>query len=86
MWMRLIFSGWILLLTGCQSTIFAAPEVVYESGDNIGVNFVNVGFSGSSNEAGAMQLIADYCKGKFKVTGRSEREKTTNIDAQCTRG
>jgi hypothetical protein len=78
-----------LLLTGCagggsviQSSVFAQPEVIYHSGNNIGVTYFDAGVQASFNEHGAMELLAKECPRGFKVNNRSGERKVT-IDAVC---
>jgi hypothetical protein len=77
------------LLTGCggggsivQSSVFAQPEVIYHSGNSVGVTYFNAGVQASFNEHGAMDLLTKECPKGFKVTGRSGDPKVT-IDAVC---
>jgi hypothetical protein len=78
-----------LLLTGCggggsiiQSSVFAQPEVIYHSGNNIGVTYFDAGPQASFNEHGAMDLLAKECPRGFKINSRSGESKVT-IDAVC---
>jgi hypothetical protein len=76
-------------LSGCagggsvvQSSVFAQPEVLYHSGNNVGLSYFNSGVQASFNEHGAMDLLAKECPRGFKVTGRTGEQKVT-IDAVC---
>lgn len=77
-------------LQGCsgiiQSSVLARPSIVYSSGSAIGVEYVNIGVQASFNQQGAMDLISNYCHGQFRVTGRSERDRLSYVDAVCTNG
>ena len=65
-----------------QSSVFAQPEVIYHSGNNVGVTYFDAGVQASFNEHGAMELLARECPRGFRVTGRSGETKVT-IDAVC---
>jgi hypothetical protein len=87
--MRITVLGAALTLAGCaaggsvvQSSVFAQPEVLYHSGNNVGVSYFNSGVQASFNEHGAMDLLAKECPKGFKVTGRTGEQKVT-IDAVC---
>lgn len=73
-----------LSLAACQATLLAQPSIVYQSGPNIGVEYVNVGLQGPGNEKEAMSLISKHCNGRFEIKGRSERRETSYVDATCT--
>lgn len=68
---------------GCQYTVFAEPEVVYETPAAIGVRYIAGGLNERDNERKAMQLISTHCGGRFQVTGRSGGSGGRTIDAVC---
>jgi hypothetical protein len=53
-----------------QSSVFARPGIVYQSGDNIGVNYPVGGVLAATNEREAVALIEQYCKGQYRVVRR----------------
>ena len=63
-----------------QSTVFSAPHIVYQSGDNIGVDYNEGGILDATNTREAVALIEQYCKGQYRVTRRGGG----HIDAVCT--
>lgn len=70
-----------LLLTGCgggggsviQSSVFAQPEVIYHSSNNIGVTYFDAGVQASFNEHGAMEFgrsTINACFGLLETQSR----------------
>jgi len=53
----------VLLVAGCQYSVFARPEIVYSTPTTVGVRYVAVGIQSRNNETQAMQLIAQHCGG-----------------------
>jgi hypothetical protein len=77
-----------LVLAGCsvptptdlvQSSVFARPGIVYQSGDAIGVNYRTGGVLDATNQREAVALIENYCKGQYRVVRRG----AGLIDAVC---
>jgi len=62
-----------------QSTVFARPGIVYQSGDNVGVDYNSGGIMNATNEREAVSLIEQYCKRRYHVVRRSGG----HIDAVC---
>lgn len=64
-----------------QSSVFARPAVVYQSGDAIGVDYYEGGIQQATNQRAAVALIEQHCQGKYRIVSRSEGR----IDAVCIR-
>jgi hypothetical protein len=79
-----LFAGGLVLLSqaACQYTVLARPEVVYSTASTVGVRYIAGGVQGRGNEREAMRLIEEHCRGRYRVTGRSEGQAVT-IDAAC---
>jgi hypothetical protein len=84
----LLASAGSLALTACsvptptdivQSSVFARPGIVYQSGDNIGVDYNAGGIMNATNEREAVALIEKHCKGRYHVVRRGGG----HIDAVC---
>jgi hypothetical protein len=64
-----------------QSSVFARPSIVYQSGDAIGVDYHDAGILAATNQREAVALIERHCNGKYRIVGRSGGR----IDALCVR-
>ena len=70
-----------VLLTGCD--LFTQPEINYESGNTVGVRYVNTG--SRDDETKAMQLLAKHCGERgFRVTNRTVRATHRNVTGEPT--
>ena len=69
-----------------QSTVFARPKIIYHTGDNLEVSYLNGGIQQSYNERTAMDLLKQECGGAFRITGRSDSANGGSyVDAVCVR-
>ena len=83
---RIALLAILVLLAGCQYSVFARPEIVYASGKTVGVRYVSVGVQSRDNETEAMDLLAKHCGGRgYQVTNRTVSGQPTRVtvDAVC---
>lgn len=67
-----------------QSTVFAQPAVVYHTGDNLEVSYLNGGIQQSFNERNAMELLKKECGGAFRIASRSNAPSGDSyVEAVC---
>ncbi len=78
-----IFIFCILLVTGCAYTVFAPPKLLYSTKNTIGVKYRSSGIQSHDEPGKAMELISNHCNDKYVVTGRTEKNGWTTVDARC---
>ena len=73
----------INIISGCAYTVFAPPKILYSTDSTIGVKYRSEGVQ-SHDEAGkAMMLVSNHCSDKYMVSGRTEENGWTTVDAKC---
>jgi hypothetical protein len=80
-------AGFSVLLTGCTGygdLVRPQPYVVYHTGENIEITQYFTGVQQRFDEAKAMELLTNECRGAYRIV---KRTKTTDghtfVDAVC---
>jgi len=75
-----------LLTTPARAQVPFPPHVLYSTAEAIGVAYRTGGILHSSREEAAYKLVAEHCKGKFRITGRAtSSDGVMTLDAACTK-
>ena len=80
---KIILLVTLVVLNGCAHTVFAPPKILYSTENTIGVKYRSEGLQSLDEPQKAMNLVSAHCKDKYMVSGRTQENGWTTIDAKC---
>ena len=83
-WLAAVFSVLLASCAGNGALVSPQPYVVYHTGDNIEITQNFIGAQERFDEAKAVELLTNECRGAYRIVSRTKTaDGHTFVDAVC---